>query len=272
MIKLKTLVNFLNETLDLKAVPGDASNNGLQIQGSKDVKKALFAVDFSLEIVDYAIAHGVQFIFVHHGQSWGSSMKYLTGSNYNRVKPMIDNDISLYAVHLPLDRHPEYGHNAVMARMINLHNILPFCEYEGVNIGFKGILPGEMSFDELSKKLRFELNEYILKNSNSYLYKLDNFVSLSVNNSEGRKLSKIGIVSGGGSKDSVYSAIADGLDCLITGEFTHSSFFTARESGLSVIAAGHYLTETPGVIRMMQLIGKQFSGIEVEFVDIPTGL
>ncbi|OGV18802.1 MAG: Nif3-like dinuclear metal center hexameric protein [Lentisphaerae bacterium GWF2_38_69] len=271
-MKLKTLVNFLNETLDIKAVHNDVSNNGLQIQGCKDIEKALFTVDFSLELVDYAIDHDVQFIFVHHGQSWGNSMKYITGSNYNRIKPMIDHGISLYAVHLPLDRHPEYGHNAVMSKMINLHNVQPFCEYEGINIGFKGILSGGMSFDELSKKLRFELNEYILKNSKPYLYKLDNFVSLSINNSKGQKLSKIGIVSGGGSKDSVYSAISDGLDCLITGEFTHSSFFTAKESGLSVIAAGHYLTETPGVIRMMQLVEKHSPGIEVEFIDIPTGL
>ncbi|MEI6056145.1 MAG: Nif3-like dinuclear metal center hexameric protein [Lentisphaerota bacterium] len=272
MIKLKALTTYLNETLDLKSVTHDASNNGLQIQGDKDVARAIFGVDFSMEIVNYAMERKAQFIFVHHGQSWGSSLKYITGSNYNRIKPLIENGISLYAVHLPLDKHTEYGHNVMMAKMINLQTVQPFFEYEGVNIGFKGNLNGGLSFDELSRKIRNELNGFINKNSKPYLYKLDNFGSNGADNSSGRKLEKIGIVSGGGGHDSVLSAISEGLDCLITGEFNHSSFFFAKEAGLSVISPGHYLTETPGVLRMMQLVRKQFDGIEVEFADIPTGL
>lgn len=272
MIKLKTLTTFLNETLDLKSVAHDASNNGLQIQGDKDVSRAVFAVDFSMEIVNYAIENKAQFIFVHHGQSWGSSLKYITGSNYNRIKPLMDNGISLYAVHLPLDKHPEYGHNAMMAKMLDLQSVEAFFEYDGVNIGVKGNLKGSMTFDELGKKIRNELNGYINKNSKPYLYKLDNFSSSGSDNSSGKKLEKIGIVSGGGGHDGVLSAISEGLDCFITGEFNHSSFFFAKESGLSVISPGHYLTETPGVLRMMQLVKKQFAGIDVEFADIPTGL
>jgi len=272
MITLKALTTYLNETLDLKSVTHDASNNGLQIQGDKDVSRAIFGVDFSMEIVNYAIEHEAQFIFVHHGQSWGSSLKYITGNNYNRIKPLIENGISLYAVHLPLDKHPEYGHNAVMAKMLDLQSVQPFFEYEGVNIGFKGDLKGGQIFDELAIKIRNELNGFINKNSKPYLYELDNFGSSGADNSSGRKLEKIGIVSGGGGHDGVLSAISEGLDCLITGEFTHTSFFFAKEAGLSVISPGHYLTETPGVLRMMQLVKNQFAGIDVEFVDIPTGL
>ena len=40
---------------------------------------------------------------------------------------------------------------------------------------------------------------------------------------------------------------------------------------MSVLAMGHYRTETPGVLAVMDAVKKQF-GIEVEFVDLPTGM
>ena len=210
MIKLKNLTNFLNETLDLKSVAHDASNNGLQIQGCIDVSKAVFGVDFSLEIVNHAIEHKAQFIFVHHGQSWGSSLKYITGNNYTRIKPLMEHGISLYAVHLPLDKHPEYGHNAIMAKMINLQNVRPFFEYDGVDIGYMGRLNEGLCFEDLSTRIHNELNGYVNKNSKPCLCKLDTLSSAGADNSSGKKLDRVGIVSGGGGHDGVLSAISEG--------------------------------------------------------------
>ena len=44
-----------------------------------------------------------------------------------------------------------------------------------------------------------------------------------------------------------------------------------REGDVAVIAAGHYKTEVPGVIAVLDLLKKQFD-VTCEFVDFPTGL
>ena len=86
------------------------------------------------------------------------------------------------------------------------------------------------------------------------------------------KVEKIGVISGGGAFPEVFSeAYEHGLDCLITGEMGHSACHYAREAGVSVLVMGHYRTETPGVLAVMECVKKQF-GIEVELIDLPTGM
>jgi len=271
MIKLKKLVKFLDELLNIKCVPGDSSNNGLQVQGDKEVSKAIFGVDISLELIEKSIEFGASFVFVHHGLSWGNNLKYITGSNSKRLTPMIKNGISLYAVHLPLDMHPKFGHNSVMSDMIGLTNRKPFFEYDGVNIGFLGLLKKSMKLNDLKDVLCGSLNKLVKENSSPSLFKI-NEKGYVFDNADSREIKRVAVVSGGAGTDGVLSAISENAECLITGEFTHSSYFSARESGLSVIAPGHYITETPGVIEIMKAVRKEFPALEVEFVNIPTGL
>ena len=271
MTKLKKLVDFLDELLDIKAIPGDSSNNGLQVQGDKEVGKAVFGVDISLELIEKSIAFGSSFIFVHHGLSWGSSLKYITGSNSRRLTPMIKNGISLYAVHLPLDMHPKFGHNAVIADMIGLVGRKPFFKYDGVDIGFVGSLKKPMKLNDLNDVLCDSLRKFITKNGSSCLSKVNGQGGVLVN-SDSKEIKRVAVVSGGAGMDGVSDAISEGAECLITGEFGHSSYFAAREAGLSIIAPGHYITETPGVIEIMKVVRKEFPALEVEFLDIPTGL
>jgi dinuclear metal center YbgI/SA1388 family protein len=250
MIRLKKLVNFLDEILDIKAIPGDSSNNGLQVQGDKEIRKAVFGV---------------------HGLSWGSSLKYITGSNSSRLTPIIKNGISLYAAHLPLDMHPKVGHNALIADMIGLVGKKPFFKYDGVDIGVIGLLKKPMKLNNLNDALCRSLRKLVRENSSPYLFKANEngFVS---DNTDSKEIKRVAVVSGGAGTDGVLNAVSEDAGCLITGEFGHSSYFAAREAGLSVIAPGHYITETPGVIGIMKAVRKEFPALEVEFVDIPTGL
>ena len=71
--------------------------------------------------------------------------------------------------------------------------------------------------------------------------------------------------------DGTIAAIRDGVDCLVTGEFSHSTYNLAKENGLAVIAAGHYKTETPGLFGVMDLVKEEFE-VETEFINVPTGL
>jgi putative NIF3 family GTP cyclohydrolase 1 type 2 len=78
------------------------------------------------------------------------------------------------------------------------------------------------------------------------------------------------VVSGGAAMEAV-QALDEGVDLYVTGESSHSVYHTALEGGLNMIAGGHYATEVWGVRRLMERCGRELN-IDVEFIDVPTGL
>ncbi len=255
MINRDELCSFLEKSLDMGVkFISDPSNNGLQVEGTSKVKKIIFAVDASLELFQIAKEEQADFIFTHHGISWGGGIKQINGNIAKQIKILIQNDISLFSVHLPLDAHCKLGHNAQLANMINLKNQIPFSEYANIKIGVSGesseTTPQKL-LDTISSKMDI---------SNSRIF----------GGSE-KLLSKIGIVSGGAGQSSLQDAVDLGLDCLITGEVGHSSYHFIKENDLSVIGLGHYSSEQPGIFAVMNAIDKKYN-LDVKFVDIPTGL
>ena len=71
--------------------------------------------------------------------------------------------------------------------------------------------------------------------------------------------------------DGLLACIGEGMDCYVTGEMTHMMYHVVKESGIVVIKLGHYHSETPGVLAVMNAVEKKFA-IDCEFIDIPTGL
>ena len=86
-----------------------------------------------------------------------------------------------------------------------------------------------------------------------------------------RKVKRLGIVSGGAGHDAVAEAFSLGLDLFVTGEITHESYHVIKESDMPVLALGHYCSEKPGVLAMMELLSEKFK-VECQFIDIPTGM
>lgn len=254
MIKLEELTAFLDKTLDLGAFSGDVSNNGLQIEGCEEIRRIMFAVDACQEVFDAAAAEDCDFIFVHHGLSWGGGLKRWTGINGTRFRTLFANGISLYAAHLPLDAHAVYGNNAVLADMVDLKNRRPFFEYDGVEIGFSGELDEGLTLEEIAASLGETLEvEPLLRGESKKIIR------------------RCAIVSGGGGIDSVFAAKAAGCDLLITGEMEHIMHHPAQELGVAIIALGHYASETTGVLAMQKLIAETFDA-ETLFAEVPTGL
>ncbi len=44
----------------------------------------------------------------------------ITGRKYQRLRTLIANDLNLFAYHLPLDSHPEFGNNAQIGARLGL--------------------------------------------------------------------------------------------------------------------------------------------------------
>ena len=254
MVKRNDLVNFFDRTLKIENFSGDVSNNGLQVEGKDEVNKILFAVDGCQEVFETAAAEQCDFIFVHHGISWGGGLKRWVGMDAARFSTLFKNGISLYAAHLPLDAHALYGNNAVLSDLLGLEKREEFFVYDGVPIGFQGVLPEPAPLFEIAELLGGALEvEPLLRGEHD------------------RIIRRVAVVSGGGGVDSLHAAADAGADLLVTGEMEHIMHHAARELGVAVIALGHYASETTGVLAMQKLVAEKF-GIDTIFAEVPTGL
>jgi dinuclear metal center YbgI/SA1388 family protein len=251
---LKDFDTLIREVLDLDEFSGaDVALNGLQVANDKQsVEKAAFAVDACLESIRRAAEWGADLLFVHHGLFWGRPLA-VTGGHYQRLRALIQADLALYAVHLPLDMHPQLGNNAGLARRIGLQQLEPFGEYRGMKIGFKGSLPEAMSLEQVVRACC---------GSNEQGINVLPFGPESV--------STVGIVSGGAA-DEAYQAVDEKLDLFITGDASHTIYHHCLEGGINVIFGGHYLTETYGVTLLSEKLRSE-SNLQTRFFDIPTGL
>src|SRR5512147_653110 len=99
------LITYLNDYLHLDDHE-DRSNNGLQVEGAANVTKVALAVDACQSAFEAAREAEAQLLITHHGLFW-SEVKLLTGPHFKRIKTLLDANIGLYGVHLPLDAHPE---------------------------------------------------------------------------------------------------------------------------------------------------------------------
>jgi len=230
----------------------DASMNGLQLGNPEaEVEKMAFAVDACMDSFRQTADRGAQALFVHHGLFWGPAVP-LTGVMGERVRFLMENQISLYACHLPLDRHGELGNNARIAGNLGLEDIEPFGNYKGRKIGFKGRLPEASGLESLIVRL-FGAWES----------------SINALRFGPEEISTVAIISGGGPRE-VEQAIAEGIDLYITGDRSHEIYHQCREAGINVLFAGHYMTEIYGVKAVAETAASEL-GLETVFLDIPTG-
>lgn len=248
------LVEYLNKILEIEEYKeADDSLNGLQVgKNEKEIQKVAFAVDASLESFRRSVDWGADLLLVHHGLFWGKPVP-ITGNLYSRIRFLIDNNLSLYAVHLPLDRHPEFGNNAVLAGMLGLESLKPFGEYRGIKIGCKGRLNEKRSIDEII--------DLICGTRENTLGVLPFGPSA---------IGSVGIVSGGAAEEA-RQAIEEGLDLFITGESSHTIYHECLEGAINVLFGGHYTTEVGGVNRLSGKL-KQDNPVETIFIDVPSGL
>jgi len=248
-MELTELTNYLDDYLKVAEIE-DVSLNGLQVEGKNYIKSVAFAVDASMETFKKAAEKNADMIITHHGLLWNKP-KYITGKFYRRIKFLIENVISLYSVHLPLDMHSEAGNNIQIAKMLKLNNIQTFGEYHGVKIGYKGELEKKLELENLITTLEDRLCTTVL----SFKFNKE-------------PVKNVGIVSGGAGSI-IEQASSENLDLIITGETYHPGYHMAKEDGINLVFAGHYATETLGVKALAKHLNKKF-GIKTFFIDVPT--
>lgn len=251
MASLSEIVRYSDDYLRLAQVE-DYPNalNGLQIENSGAVTKIGAAVDASTATLQAAAEQKMNLLLVHHGMFW-SGLQPITGSLWRKLKLAIENDVALYAAHLPLDLHPEVGNNVQLARSLGFGTSEPFLEMKGQPIGRKITI--NLRREDLMEKLSESVG--------------GNVQCIGVGPTE---TNIVGIVTGGAGGE-IYAVAREGVDTFITGEAPHWAAVAAEELGVNLLIAGHYATETFGVKAFAAHLSEKF-GIPWEFIDHPTGL
>lgn len=253
-MKLTELVRFLRERLVMEPFDDlDISLNGLQVgPAEQEVRRVAVAVDACMASFEAAAALDADLLLVHHGLFWGRPLA-ISGAHYERIKFLLDHGISLFAVHLPLDAHPQVGNNAVMARLLGLSHVRPFAKWKGLDVGCSGELPEPENAEALAKKLGFSVAG-----------------GLKILPFGPKDIRRVAIVSGGAADD-VYEAMDEGMDAFITGECEHQVYHDCEERGITMICGGHYDSEVFGVQAVGTMLQEEL-GLAVSFVAIPTSL
>ena len=252
MADLNDIVTFLDRELkhaEIQDYPG--AINGLQLDNSGSVERVIAAVDSTLPVIEKAVAQGSgSLLIVHHGMFWNGA-KPVTGALHRKLKLAMEADMAIYSTHLPLDVHPQWGNNALLASKLGLVDTKPFLDFKGLPVGVQG--PWSGTADQLKAAL-----ERILEGP------------VHVCSAGPEVIESVGVVTGGAGSE-VEQAAAEGVDAFITGEGPHWSYGSAEELGIHLFYGGHYATETFGVKALGDVLEKEF-GLPWSFVDHPTGL
>ena len=235
--------------------PGDFTDygpNGLQVEGAEMIERVAFAVSATADSIAQAAAGGAQALVVHHGLFWDfHGAKPIVGPFAGRVRPLVLNDINLFAYHLPLDAHPFVGNNAVLCRELGVRELTPFGEFKGSEIGQGGRLPTPLTAAELKRKLRAILDHDVVLASPD----------------DTALVTSVGVVTGGANNEWP-QALAAGFDAYVTGEISEHNWHEAREAGLPFYAGGHNATERFGVQALMEQ-ARSFFGLDCFFISSP---
>lgn len=251
MANLREIIEFMDDELrtsEIRDYPG--AMNGLQLENSGEVKRVFSAVDASLGVVEEAAREKGSLLIVHHGMFWQGSQA-ITGPYFKKIKAAMDADLAIYSTHLPLDVHPVFGNNVLLAQAIGLKSTRPILEKNGFPMGIVGTWG--KSLDELEKAVALAVGRVVA-------------VCAGGNES----IREVAVITGGaGSQVSEVSAA--GFDAFVTGEGPHWSYIEAEERALNVIYAGHYATETFGIKELGERLSARF-GIDVSFISRDGGL
>ncbi|MGV8844620.1 MAG: Nif3-like dinuclear metal center hexameric protein [Pseudomonas sp.] len=245
-IALSTLVEHADRYL---RAPGlvDYCPNGLQVEGRAQVRRIVSGVTASQALLDAAVQAGADLVLVHHGYFWKGESPCITGIKQRRLKTLLTHDISLLAYHLPLDVHPEVGNNVQLARQLGITVEGPLAPDNPRCVGLLGTLAQPMPAGDFARRVQQVLGREPL------LIDGDNMIR------------RVGWCTGGG-QGYIDQAIAAGVDLYLSGEASEQTFHSARENGISFIAAGHHATERYGVQALGDYLARRFS-LEHQFIE-----
>ena len=232
MVIINDIYAFLNEIAPVR-YQMDFDNAGFLVgDGGTAVKNALLALDITDAVIAEAIELRAQLIVSHHPLIF-TPLRHATTDDLagRKVLTMARHGISAICMHTNLDA-AEGGVNDVLADLFGIRQRTAFADGCG-RVG------------EIDPITVPELAALAQRKLAALCNAPDTGTAVQVKFADtGKPVHRLAVISGAGG--SLFAeAIAEGADCLLTGEANHHHALDAKRLGLSLIAAGHYATEFP---------------------------
>lgn len=221
----------------------DEGRIGLILNLENNIEKIAVALDASSYTLEKAAEMRANLLITHHTLIFHPINK-ISKSLAESLRLALDNGISLYSMHTNYDR-AEGGINDVLAARLGLKNL------KNVEVGRIG---------EIEPCASAELASNVSKTLQTPV--------IYAGEKEG--ISRVMVVGGSGfATEFLEIARANRVDAFISSELKHN--ILREYEDLCLIDATHYATENPGMEALCSRL-REISGLEVEFIEQPSGL
>ena len=235
MAKVKDFYGYLNSIAPFETQE-DWDNSGMLV-GDMDaeVKKVAVVLDITHEEIKKAKAIGADLIISHHPVIFNPIKSVTRGSV---PYELVASSINALCCHTPLDI-ADGGTNDSLAKLLGIE--VTRTEDPILRLGTVELTTAENLAGKIAKTLNTKVRYA----------------------DAGRKIEKIAICTGAGC--SLIEAAGE-IDAFITGDASHHNFLDCIQTGITLIAAGHYETEIVVVPVLVKKLQARFPDIEI--IDI----
>ena len=140
------------------------------------------------------------------------------------------------------------GVNDVLANAIGLQNVIPFGK-NGEEIGRIGDLPAPMSLRDFAELVKATTGAKLVQIS-----------------SNGKPVSRVAVLGGGGAGESPAAAAA-GADTYLTGDLRHDQLTEAPEREMNMVQGGHFFTENLVCDRICEMLHEADVTLTVDIIN-----
>jgi len=243
-MNVKELLQFLDGTAPFAQAEG-FDNCGLQCGDEEaPVTCVGLCLDATTPVLEQAARLGCTTVLSHHPLTIeGQRCISLQHPYGRRVHWMIQHGITHIALHTNWDKAPG-GVDDLFAETVGLTSPSPLRD----GIGRIGELEGFESAQQLARHLAEVLNAPVRCSD------------------AGKPPRRVACVCGSG-KDWLEDAVQAGADTFITGDITYHYWLDGAEWGINLIDAGHFASETEGVLELAARLKEAFPDLEIHLLD-----
>lgn len=209
------------------------------------VRRLMTSVDITRNVINEAIDKGVDMIISHHPLIFKPIYSLESDSTIAQlIYPLIENNIAVYSAHTNLDKAVG-GTDDCLAEALELQDVRRIDDTLDLDFGRIGVLASPMNLTEFAKRVCKQLKAQ----------------RIDIVGDKKRHVRKVA-VSGGAGASLMKKALDAGADVFITGEIKHHEAIEAELLGISVLAAGHFYTELPVMIKLIDRLQMTLDGLQ----------